>query len=289
MSWRKHEAISKPIMHSHGLEVPNTSRPRHHTVTVIENRALSRRYYLLALSRPKGLQEPGPGTFVHLVVPDQRRFFLRRPFSIMDCDDKTISLIIVEKGEGTSIMRAMQVGQKIDLIGPLGSAFPTAPDKRVLAIGGGVGLAPLYYYWMRSKPGDYGSFRLLYGARSKEDLFIDNFDWSKQGAKFSSDDGSYGFSGTVVEFAQREIERSPADVIFSCGPNPMLKAAQDFARVNGLQHYVSLENRMACALGACRSCVVLTRANDGVRYRTVCRDGPVFDARVLVWEKLPQA
>jgi dihydroorotate dehydrogenase electron transfer subunit len=276
-------------MKSTGSDFAPAARPARHIVRVLENRYLSPRYYLLVLSRPVTLQQPGPGTFIHLLVPDGRRFFLRRPFSVMDCDDKTISLIVVEKGVGTQIMRKLPPGRNVDLIGPLGSTFPRMPGKRVLALGGGVGLAPLYYYWLRRGPDDCASFRLLYGARNKEDLFIDNFDWNHDGVSFSSDDGSYGFAGTVVDFAQTEIERSPADVIFSCGPNPMLKAAANFARQCGLPHFVSLENRMACALGACRSCVVLTRSGDAVRYRTVCSDGPVFDAEELVWKELPEA
>jgi dihydroorotate dehydrogenase electron transfer subunit len=276
-------------MNSTDLEVINTAMPGRHSVSVVENRPLSRRYFLLVLSRPEALQEPGAGTFVHLSVPDRHRFFLRRPFSVMDCDEETISLIVVEKGEGTQIIRRLRPGHEMDLIGPLGSTFPRVPGKRILALGGGVGLAPLYYYWRRRKHDDCASFRLLYGARDRDDLFVDNFDWDHDGVDFSSDDGSYGFAGTVVDFAQSEIERSPVDVIFSCGPNAMLKAAADFARRNGLPHLVSLENRMACALGACRSCVVPTRYGDSVRYRTVCHDGPVFNADVLVWEELPEA
>jgi dihydroorotate dehydrogenase electron transfer subunit len=243
----------------------------------------------LVLSRPGGFDDPQPGAFIHLLVPGKGRFFLRRPFSILDCDEETISLLIVEKGTGTQIMRGLAVGELLDLIGPLGSAFPRMPGKRVLALGGGVGLAPLYYYWRHRNEDDCSSFRLLYGARNRDDLFIDNFEWDPDQVGFSSDDGSYGFQGTIVDFAEREIERSGADVIFSCGPNPMLRAAAEFAARQGLPHYVSLENRMACALGACRACVVLAKIGDEVKYRTVCTDGPVFDADTLVWEELPEA
>ena len=270
------------------IEVMNMTRPGHYKVSVVENRALSKRYYLLVLSRPEALQEPSPGTFVHLLVPDGGRFFLRRPFSVMDCDDDTISLIVVEKGRGTTIMRSLEPGLDMDLIGPLGSTFPRLPGKRIMALGGGVGLAPLYFYGVRREAGDCETFRLLYGARNREDLFVDNFDWRHTGVDFSSDDGSYGFSGTVIDFARSEIERSPVDVIFSCGPNPMLKVAAQFANRHRLPHYVSLENRMACALGACRSCVVLTCVDGEPLYRTVCNDGPVFDSAVLEWKALPE-
>jgi dihydroorotate dehydrogenase electron transfer subunit len=271
------------------LKTVNTARPGHHTARVVRNQTLSSRYYLLVLSRPVGLQQPGPGTFIHALVPDGGRFFLRRPFSVLDCDDETISLVVVEKGRGTQIMRDLPAGHEMDFVGPLGSSFPRLPGKRILALGGGVGVAPLFYYGANRKAGDCRSYKLLYGARNKDDLFVDNFDWDRTDVGFSSDDGSYGFGGTVIDFARHEIEQSPADVIFSCGPNPMLKAAAGFAREQGLPHFVSLENRMGCGLGACRSCVVLTRSGDTTKYRTVCADGPVFDADDLVWEELPEA
>jgi dihydroorotate dehydrogenase electron transfer subunit len=279
------------------VNVVNTAKPGHYETTVVENRQLSRRYYLLVLERPAAMPAPAAGTFIHLAVPHAQvapggadgRFFLRRPFSILDSDEKTLSLIIVEKGEGTQIMRRLVPGSAMDLIGPLGSSFPRVPGKRVLALGGGVGLAPLYYYWKHRDASDCESFRLLYGARDKEDLFIDSFSWDVDKIGFSSDDGSYGFAGNVVQFAASEIERTPVDVIFSCGPNPMLRAAVQFAAERSIPHFVCLENRMACALGACRSCVVLTRNGDEMRYRTVCHDGPVFDAGTLVWKELPDA
>jgi len=269
--------------------IQNTATPGHFECTVIDNRALSRRYYLLVLSRPAGMPNPDAGTFVHLLVPDANRFYLRRPFSVLDSDDETLSLLIVEKGEGTQIMRRLEKGRTIDMVGPLGSTFPKVPGKRVMALGGGVGLAPLYHYGVHREAKDCETYRLLYGARNREDLFVDAFDWALDGVLFSSDDGSHGFKGNIVEFAQHEFEKSPVDVIFSCGPNPMLKAAAEFADRVGVPHYVSLENRMACGLGACRSCVVLTRNGDSVLYRTVCHDGPVFDAGELVWDELPQA
>ena len=103
----------------------------------------------------------------------------------------------------------------------------------------------------------------------------------------STDDGSYGFKGNVVQLAEAELDRNPADAIFSCGPTVMMRAAQRLADARGVVHYASLENRMGCALGACRACVVPTTLDGGSPYRTVCHDGPVFDAGILRWEELP--
>lgn len=267
-----------------------SARPGHYLSTLLEKKDLSDRYFLMVMSRPPGFENPGPGTFIHLLVPGEKRFFLRRPFSILGCDESTISLIIVEKGLGTRVLRQVSVGTELDFIGPLGSSFPKMPGKRVLAVGGGVGLAPLYYYVAANMGGDGDEYRLLYGARTKSDLFLDDFDWSVKGAcGFATDDGTYGFSGNVVKLAEREIERQdrPVDVIFSCGPTPMLRALVEVASSKGIPHCVSLENRMACGVGACRSCVVPVTANGDAVYRTVCKDGPVFDAEVIVWDDLP--
>lgn len=256
---------------------------------VVENVRLSRRYFLLRLERPASMPQPEAGQFIHAAVPSGAsggRFFLRRPFSVFDCDDRTLDLLIVELGPGTRALRALSSGDRVDFYGPLGHTFPRA-DGRVLAVGGGVGLAPLYFYGFR-RPGSSGArYRLLYGARSAEDLFLERVDWGREGVGLSTDDGSHGFHGTVVELAARELDREPADVVFSCGPTPMMRAVERLARERGLRHYVSLENRMGCGLGACRACVVPTRLDGGSRYRTVCHDGPVFDAADLEWNELP--
>jgi len=261
-----------------------------HVTRVIKNVALSRRYYLLRLARPDGFIEPVAGQFVHVAVPDaggDARFFLRRPFSIHDCTAEFLDLVIVEVGPGSQALRRARAGDAVRFYGPLGHAYPVLPEKRVLAVGGGVGLAPLYYYGFRA-PATLGKgYRLLYGARSKEDLFLDHVPLEAGGVLLATDDGSHGFRGNVVQLAARELAREPADAIFSCGPTVMMKAAQRLADEHGIPHYASLENRMGCALGACRACVVPTTLEGPSPYRTVCHDGPVFDGAVLQWDELP--
>ena len=257
---------------------------------VIENVTLSRRYFLLRLARPAHFVDPEAGQFLHVAVPATgagERFFLRRPFSIHDCTGDFIDLVIVEVGAGSQALRHARPGDEIRFYGPLGHPYPLLPGKRILAIGGGVGLAPLHFYGFRS-PGRIGDgFRLLYGARTREDLFLDKVPLERDGVALSTDDGSHGFRGHVVQLAERELDEERADAIFSCGPTVMMKAAQKLAAARGIPHYVSLENRMGCALGACRACVVPTTLGGPSPYRTVCHDGPVFDASVLVWDELP--
>jgi dihydroorotate dehydrogenase electron transfer subunit len=248
---------------------------------------LSERYFLLSIRRPRGMPEPAAGQFVHVGVPDGGRFFLRRPFSVFDCDERSLDLLIVEVGAGTRALRELSIGDDVEFYGPLGSSFPSTPGRKVVAIGGGVGLAPLYFHAFRKLGGYDPSFRLVYGGRTREDLFLDHIPMESGGVMLATEDGSYGFHGNAVELAADTLARDPAQVIFSCGPTPMLHAAQRLAGELGLPHYVSLENRMGCGLGACRACVVPTRLDGESPYRTVCHDGPVFDAADLVWEKLP--
>lgn len=255
---------------------------------VLANVRLSRRYFLLRLERPRDFPEPTAGQFVHVAVPaTDERFFLRRPFSIHDCTRDAIELVIVEVGPGSQALRRAEEGDTLRFYGPLGHAYPVLSEKRILAVGGGVGLAPLYFYGFRA-PGKIGDgYRLLYGARTRDDLFLEHVALEHKGVALSTDDGSYGFKGNVVELASALLEKESADVLFSCGPTVMMKAVQRLADEKGIPHYASLENRMGCALGACRACVVPTKLDGASPYRTVCHDGPVFDASVLQWDELP--
>lgn len=262
---------------------------REHTAAVLDNIRLSARYFLLRLQRPADFVEPSAGQFMHVAVPEtaDQRFFLRRPFSIHDCTRDAIELVIVEVGPGSQALRRTVPGDRLHFYGPLGAPYPLLPDRKILAVGGGVGLAPLYYYGFRS-PGRLGSgYRLLYGARTRDDLFLDQVPLESHGVRLATDDGSHGFHGNVVQLAEQELDREAADAIFSCGPTVMMRATHALAERRGIPHFASLENRMACALGACRSCVVPTTLDGGSPYRTVCHDGPVFDGSVLVWDELP--
>jgi dihydroorotate dehydrogenase electron transfer subunit len=261
---------------------------REFTAPVLANVRLSRRYFLLRIARPEGFFEPTAGQFLHVCVPVQeRRFFLRRPFSIHDCTRDAIELVIVEVGPGSQALRSLREGDPVSFYGPLGNPYPELRGRRVLAIGGGVGLAPLYFYGFRS-PGRVGDdYRLLYGARTREDLFLEHVALERRGVALATEDGSHGFRGNVVELASAMLQKETADAIFSCGPTAMMRAVQDLADRLRIPHYASLENRMGCALGACRSCVVPTKLDGASPYRTVCHDGPVFDASVLAWDELP--
>jgi dihydroorotate dehydrogenase electron transfer subunit len=252
---------------------------------VVRNAGLSERYFLLELSKPETFPDSLPGNFVHVRVPGRERFFLRRPFSIFDCTGDTISLLVLERGAGTSLMRTTPEGARMEFMGPLGNSFPVVPGKRILAIAGGVGLAPLYYLARSARSSE--SVKLVYGGRTRDDLFLDRIDLEAAGALLATEDGSYGFSGNVVQLAEKTAAAEDVDAVFSCGPLGMLAAAAELAVRLGVPHYVSLENRMACGFGVCRSCVIQIAGPDGAVNRTVCHDGPVFDAGTILWDRLP--
>jgi dihydroorotate dehydrogenase electron transfer subunit len=234
--------------------------------------------------RPDRFPESHPGNFIHVQVPNRDRFFLRRPFSIFDCTAEKLSLLILERGEGTRQLRKAPVGSQIEFLGPLGNAFPAMPDKRIVAVAGGVGLAPLYYL---ARTAGTAGITLIYGGRARDDLFLDSIDLEGTGALLATDDGSYGFYGSAVGLAEKIITERGGDVMFSCGPHGMLTSAARLADKLGIPHHVSLENRMACGFGVCRSCVIQTTGLNGAENKTVCHDGPVFDASAILWDKLP--
>lgn len=263
---------------------PNRPNPNNHHAVIAGNTRLSERYFLLEIERPDTLRESHPGNFIHVAIPNRHRFFLRRPFSIFDCTDDKLSLLILERGEGTRLLKSAAPGVQIEFLGPLGNVFPDLPGKRIVAVAGGVGLAPLYYL---ARSGMSDRLTLIYGGRSRDDLFLDGVDLEGTGAHLATEDGSYGFAGTVVALAEKIIGETGADAIFSCGPHGMLTSTAALADRLGIAHYVSLENRMACGFGVCRSCVIQTAGPDGPVNKTVCHDGPIFDASTVMWDVLP--
>lgn len=263
---------------------PNRPNPNNFRTTVIANTRLSERYFLLELERPDGFPDPDPGNFIHVAVPSRQRFFLRRPFSIFDCSGTTLSLLILERGAGTTLLKNARPGSRIEFLGPLGNAFPDLPGERIVAVAGGVGLAPLYYL---AKTGLAARLTLVYGGRSRDDLFLDGVDLEGAGTIMATEDGSYGFAGNAVALAEKIIVERGAGAIFSCGPHGMLTSVAALADRLGISHYVSLENRMACGFGVCRSCVIQTSGAGGPVNKTVCNDGPVFDAAAILWDALP--
>ncbi|MBQ6753791.1 MAG: dihydroorotate dehydrogenase electron transfer subunit [Bacteroidales bacterium] len=240
--------------------------------TVENNISLNRDCFLLALKSPISLQEIKPGQFVNVEVKDVADRILRRPISIHDGDlEKNILYIVVQKvGKATKKLSSVNKGEQLSIIFPLGNGFSTE-GKNPLLIGGGVGTAPLLLLAKEFRRKEITP-TILIGARTNEQLFLTNRYNAVGNLSISTEDGSVGEKGLVTA---NSILNNDFDVVYCCGPTPMMKAVSEWAKERNIKCYVSLENRMACGIGACLCCVNETKDGHNV---CVCTEGPVFNS-----------
>lgn len=248
---------------------------------VIANLELGELYNLLILS-PINFQllpEIEPGQFVQVAVPNSKNTFLRRPISVnrVTKDRRELHLLIRKAGDGTRKLTESQAGDILNILLPLGNGFPMTDmkGKRVLLIGGGVGVAPLLYYGEQLKIASAEPVFLL-GARSAKDILLAGEFKAVAPLCLSTEDGSVGAKGFVTE---NPALNARFDVWAVCGPAPMMKAVAKMARERNIECFVSLENMMACGLGACLCCVEKTVKGNVC----VCTHGPVFNINDLTW------
>ncbi|MBC8601518.1 dihydroorotate dehydrogenase electron transfer subunit [Parabacteroides acidifaciens] len=248
---------------------------------VTENRRLHKNYCLLKLTSDQILPEMLPGQFVQVRVDNSPTTFLRRPISINYVDRATneLWLLIQLVGDGTRRMAEYKPGDIVNIMLPLGNSFTTPADKgeKLLLIGGGVGTAPMLYLGAVLKNVGYTPTFLL-GARSKEDVLqLEQFE--QIGTVYvTTEDGSLGEKGYVTNHSiLKEIH---FDRIYTCGPKPMMMAVAKYADTVSTSCEVSLENTMACGIGACLCCVEKTKDEHHV---CVCTEGPVFNIEKLTW------
>ena len=237
------------------------------------------RSVLLRLRSEQPLPDIAPGQFVQVRVDGSPSTYLRRPISIHDVNFKQneITLLVQQVGEGTRHLAAAGNGDIINMVLPLGNgfSFPEA-DERCLLVGGGIGIAPLYYFAkVLNEKGVRPTF--LLGGKSESDL-LRLADYQKLGETYvTTEDGSLGEKGFVTMHSL--WQKQSFDKIYVCGPKPMMKAVAKLAAEKDVWCEVSLENLMACGLGACLCCVEDTI--DG--HVCVCKEGPVFNIRRLKW------
>jgi dihydroorotate dehydrogenase electron transfer subunit len=239
------------------------------------------RYVLIKLTDDKPLPEMLPGQFVEVRVDGSPATFLRRPISInfVDPEQNELWLLVAAVGDGTRRMAALQPGDVLNCLLPLGHGFtmPASQDERVLLVGGGVGVAPLLYMGAEMQQKGIKPTFLL-GARTAKDLLM--LDMFKRYGRVcvTTEDGSEGEKGFVTNHSILQKERFTS--IATCGPTPMMKAVASYARKANVECEVSLENLMACGLGACLCCVEKTVEGN----LCVCKEGPVFNIRKLLWQ-----
>jgi dihydroorotate dehydrogenase electron transfer subunit len=220
------------------------------------------------------VREAKPGQFLNLYCKDKSRL-LPRPISICEVKKEEDVLRIVYRvaGKGTEEFSRWEQGEKIEVMGPLGNGFPLKKKKAFL-IGGGIGIPPMLELAKSLKC----EKQIVLGYR--DELFLRD-EFEKYGRVFvATEDGSAGTKGNVLD-AVRENSLD-AEVIYACGPTPMLRAIKQYAGEHGMEAWISLEERMACGIGACLACVCKTKEKDhhtNVNNTRICKDGPVFDAR----------
>ena len=246
---------------------------------IVKNERLSDSYSLFVLEPINGeLPEMQPGQFVQVEVPNSKSTYLRRPISInyVDYANNQLWLLVRKAGEGTSSLMKLAESDVVNLMLPLGNGFTIFPGETMLLIGGGVGVAPLLYLGKKAKEAG-ANVKFLLGARTENDLLeLEQFE--AVGDVFvSTENGGKGEKGFVTQHSV--LNSGSFSRIACCGPMPMMKAVAKFAASVNLECEVSLENVMACGLGACLCCVEDTVEGNVC----VCKEGPVFNIKRLKW------
>ena len=248
-----------------------------HDFIVLERRQLGSRYFSLVLGHGGRMQPVAPGQFVEVLVEGERAVMLRRPISVHDVDEEagTMTLLIQIVGNGTRKLAELKAGDKLNMVYPLGHGFSydLRPHTSALLVGGGAGIAPLLHLSKVLKTRGVDCSILLVGRTAELIPVRDEFNPYGR-VCIATDDGSLGHKGLVVE---HPAFGESYDMIYTCGPTPMMKAVARSAAERGIRCEVSLENMMACGVGACLCCV--TDTDEG--HRCVCKDGPVFDISTM--------
>lgn len=245
--------------------------------TVKENRKLNDDSFLLVLFSDE-LPEIKAGQFVNVKVEDSPSTFLRRPISVHDVypEKGLLYLLIKIVGSGTAKLATLKPNDKLNIILPLGNCFTQPENGACLLIGGGVGIAPMLHLAKELKEKGLSPV-LLIGTRSAKDIILKEKFEKQATVYYTTEDGSFGEKGYPT---QHSILQEKFDHIFCCGPEPMMKAVARYAYSKNIDCEVSLENMMACGIGACLCCVNDTKEGN----KCVCTEGPVFNIKDLKWQ-----
>ncbi len=257
------------------------------TVTILANERDTDRYFRLVVEAPQIAPRVQPGQFAHIRIPPLRDALLRRPFSIFRVEGEAFSILYKVVGKGTEALSRMRPGETLSALGPLGHGFtvPRPGGEFPLLVAGGYGMAALYLLAQRAPQRGI----VFVGGRRREDILCEaefrELGWD---VRVATEDGSHGEKGRVTGPLQAELRRPESAErprkLFACGPTPMLKAVAEMAEAFNLPAELSLDEHMCCGVGVCLTCVVPVRTADGWEYQRACTEGPVFDARAVLWE-----
>lgn len=247
---------------------------------ILEHKEIAKDIHSFVISCPEVAAAARAGQFVHIRAEG---YTLRRPISICEINRKTgtIRIVFEVRGGGTKALSKLYFGDSMDMIAPLGNGFTVTeiPEgKNVVVVGGGIGVPP-----MCGAAAEYKNVKAIIGFRSKDKVILEE-DLKRIGADVTvcTDDGSYGESGVVTVPLENELKKGSTAVIYACGPTPMLKAVVECAKKYNVPCEVSLEERMACGVGACVGCACNIKRDGKSLVLRVCKDGPVFKAEEVV-------
>lgn len=251
--------------------------------SIISQKEIAESIYELTIKGKLAEEIKSPGQFVHIKISDGLDPLLRRPISIYSYDkgNQLLTLIYRKEGKGTSMLAEKEPGMEIDVLGPLGNGFPveeTCEGETALLVGGGIGVPPLYELSKQLTAKGIKVVHIL-GFQTASAVFCES-EFVENGETYiATVDGTHGMKGFVTDvITERSIQ---FDCMYACGPTSMLKALEQ--RFSDKKVYLSLEERMACAVGACFACVHKTpEGKEGRTYKKVCSDGPVFRAGEVI-------
>jgi len=225
-----------------------------------------------------------PGQFVMVKVSEGTAPLLRRPLGIHDAGPGGFELFFRVAGRGTEILAGKRPGDRLDVIGPLGRGFTVSAKGQVAwLVGGGRGIAPLLFL-ARALETAGARPVVFYGGRTIADIPLRDR-LAKAGLEVlcSTDDGSFGFAGFVTALVEKELARTRPDLVYACGPDPMMKALAAITAKLGLPAEFSLESIMGCGVGACWGCVHRIKNESGDGWVKICEEGPVFPGERILW------
>jgi dihydroorotate dehydrogenase electron transfer subunit len=268
------------------------------TGEVLTHRKYGEHYHSLTIVAPDIGEHVAPGQFVSIRCPEGSSYILRRPFSVYRVHKRggwasTIEIVFDVRGPGTAYLSSLRTHAAVDLVGPLGRGF-AVPRTRAhcLLIGGGIGAAPLFFLADELRNEGHRVDCIL-GARSGRFL-LNAIDVRRLASvyRITTEDGSTGERGLVTDVMEETMERCSTDVVYSCGPHPMLAAVSAICARNSIPVQVAVEELMACGFGACMTCVMPVirrkgRRDESVVYVRSCTEGPVLDGARVAWDGAP--
>ncbi len=251
---------------------------------MLENKQIADRIYSMKLHSPGLCSRSMPGQFFHIRCGEDNFPLLRRPISLSYTlpGESCIVLVYRVEGQGTAYLAAQKPGSMVDVMGPLGRGF-TVDDgyKKVAIVGGGMGIAPLV-----ELAGKYRNRAKVFAGYAGSTFLIEQLQKRSHSVKVASEDGSAGYRGYVTDLLAQYLEQAAPQMVYCCGPRPMMKKVAHICRQHSIGCQVSLEERMACGVGACLGCSCAIIGEDGSReYARVCKDGPVFTGEEVCWDE----